>query len=293
FFGETSFDVEDLMRISNDGRGMISVLRVTDMQDRPKLFSTFMLQLLAELYATLPEEGDMDKPKLILFIDEAHLIFKEAGKVLLEQIETIVKLIRSKGVGVFFCTQNPQDVPPAVLSQLGLKIQHALRAFTANDRKDIKQTAENYPESNFYKTEDLLTQLGIGEALVTLLNEKGVPTPLAHTYMIAPRSRMDVLTDDEIGGLVAASKLIPKYNNPVDRESAYEILVARLETAARQEPAPIPRYEAPKTTSTKTTTAQPKEEKSWFEKAINSSAGKQVQRSVVRTLFGVIQKMFK
>jgi uncharacterized protein len=293
FFGETSFEVNDLMRISDDGRGMISVLRVTDMQDRPKLFSTFMLQLLAELYATMPEEGDLDKPKLVLFIDEAHLIFNEADKVLLEQIETIVKLIRSKGVGVYFCTQNPQDVPPAILSQLGLKIQHALRAFTANDRKDIKQTAENYPESEFYKTEDLLTQLGIGEALVTLLNEKGVPTPLAQTYMIAPRSRMDVLTEDEIDGLVSKSKLIPKYNGAVDRESAYEILNAKLEAAARQEAAPAPRYEAPKTTTVRNTTPQPKEEKSWLEKAINSSAGKQVQRSVVRTLFGVLQKMFK
>jgi DNA helicase HerA-like ATPase len=293
FFGETSFDVNDLMRISDDGRGMISILRVTDMQDRPKLFSTFMLQLLAELYATLPEEGDLDKPKLVLFIDEAHLIFKEANKVLLDQIETIVKLIRSKGVGVFFCTQNPQDVPAAVLSQLGLKIQHALRAFTANDRKDIKQTAQNYPESEYYKTEDLLTQLGIGEALVTLLNENGVPTPLAHTYMIAPRSRMDILSDDEINALVAKSKLIPKYNNPVDRESAYEILTQRLEVAASQQSAPIPRYQAPNTTTVRNTTPQPKEEKSWLEKAINSTAGKQVQRSVVRTLFGVIQKMFK
>lgn len=293
FFGETSFDVNDLMKISDDGRGMINILRVTDMQDRPKLFSTFMLQLLAELYATLPEEGDIDKPKLVLFIDEAHLIFKEANKVLLDQIETIVKLIRSKGVGVFFCTQNPQDVPASVLSQLGLKIQHALRAFTANDRKDIKQTAENYPESEFYKTEDLLTQLGIGEALVTLLNEKGVPTPLAHTYMVAPRSRMDILTEGEINALVATSKLISKYNTPVDRESAYEMLHARLEAAAAQEPASLPRYEAPGKTTVRNSTSQSKEEKSWIEKAINSSAGKQVQRSVVRTLFGVIQKMFK
>lgn len=291
FFGETSFDVNDLMRISDDGRGMISVLRVTDMQDRPKLFSTFMLQLLAELYASLPEEGDMDKPKLVLFIDEAHLIFKEANKVLLDQIETIVKLIRSKGVGVFFCTQNPQDVPASVLSQLGLKIQHALRAFTANDRKDIKQTAENYPESDFYKTEDLLTRLGIGEALVTMLNEKGVPTPLAHTYMVSPRSRMDILSPEEIEYVVSRSKLIPKYNLAVNRESAFELLSARLEAAAAQQAGPLPRYEAPKTAAR--TTAAPKEEKSWLEKAMSSSAGKQVQRSVIRTLFGVIQKMFK
>ena len=174
FFGEKSFEVEDLMRINNEGKGMISIVRVTDLQDRPKLFSTFMLQLLAELYATLPEEGDMDKPKLVMFIDEAHLIFQEANEALLQQIETIVKLIRSKGIGIYFCTQNPMDVPASVLAQLGLKVQHALRAFTAADRKVIKQTSENYPETEFYTTEDLITQLGTGEALVTILNEKGI-----------------------------------------------------------------------------------------------------------------------
>ena len=145
FFGEKSFEVDDLMRISDDGRGMISIVRVTDLQDRPKLFSTFMLQMLAELYATCPEEGDLDKPKLVMFIDEAHLIFQEASDVLLQQIETVIKLIRSKGIGIFFCTQNPMDVPAPVLAQLGMKVQHALRAFTAADRKAIKQTAENYP----------------------------------------------------------------------------------------------------------------------------------------------------
>lgn len=290
FFGETSFEVRDLMRISEDGRGMVNILRVTDMQDRPKLFSTFMLQLLAELYATLPEEGDLDKPKLVLFIDEAHLIFKEATKVLLEQIETIIKLIRSKGVGVFFCTQNPQDIPAAVLSQLGFKVQHALRAFTANDRKDIKQTAENYPESDFYQTENLITQLGIGEALITLLNEKGVPTPLAHTFLVSPRSRMDILSEAELDAVVSGSQLVAKYNTPLDRESAYEMLNGKLEAAARQE-APPPRNPQPGNGTAKRATT--KEEKSWIEKAINSSAGKQVQRSIVRTLFGVIQKMFK
>lgn len=165
FFGEKSFEVDDLMRISDDGRGMISIVRVTDLQDRPKLFSTFMLQLLAELYASCPEEGDMDKPKLVMFIDEAHLIFQEANDALPQQIETIIKLIRSKGIGIYFCTQNPMDVPASVLAQLGLKVQHALRAFTAADRKVIKQTAENYPETEFYKTEDLITQLGTGRHL--------------------------------------------------------------------------------------------------------------------------------
>ncbi len=232
FFGEKSFEVDDLMRISSDGRGMISVLRVNDIQDKPKLFSTFMLQMLAELYATCPEEGDMDKPKLVMFIDEAHLIFQEASDELVKQIETIVKLIRSKGIGVFFCTQNPMDIPASVLGQLGLKIQHALRAFTAADRKVIKQTAENYPETEYYKTEDLITQLGIGEALVTLLNEKGIPTPLAHTMLCSPRSRMDVLTEQEINALLAQSKLVAKYNQAIDSQSAYEILTAKLKAAA-------------------------------------------------------------
>jgi uncharacterized protein len=234
FFGEKSFEVDDLMRIGDDGRGMISILRVTDLQDKPKLFSTFMLQMLAELYATCPEEGDMDKPKLVLFIDEAHLVFQEASSALLQQIETIIKLIRSKGIGIFFCTQNPMDVPAGVLGQLGLKVQHALRAFTAADRKIIKQTAENYPETDFYKTEDLITELGIGEALVTMLNEKGIPTPLVHAMLCAPRSRMDVLTDGEIDNIVSKSKLVAKYNQVIDSESAYEILTAKLEEAAEK-----------------------------------------------------------
>src|SRR5580765_2739754 len=234
FFGEKSFEVEDLMRIDSQGRGIINVLRVTDLQDRPKLFSTFMLQMLAELYAVCPEEGDLDKPKLIMFIDEAHLIFQEASSALLQQIETIIKLIRSKGIGIFFCTQNPMDVPASVLAQLGLKVQHALRAFTAADRKTIKQTAENYPETSFYKTEDLITQLGIGEALVTMLDEKGVPTPLVHTLLCPPRSRMDILTSQEIDSLVQKSKLVEKYNQAIDSESAYEILNGKLQQATQQ-----------------------------------------------------------
>jgi hypothetical protein len=234
FFGEPSFEVDDLMRISDDGRGVISIIRVMELQDRPKLFSTFMLSLLAELYATLPEEGDMDKPKLCLFIDEAHLVFQEANEALLQQIETVIKLIRSKGVGIFFCTQNPQDVPASVLAQLGLKVQHALRAFTAADRKVIKQAAENYPETTFYEVDELLTQLGIGEAFVSLLNEKGIPTPLVHTLLVPPRSRMDILSDAEVDELVNKSKLAKKYAETVDAESAHEIITAKLNEAAER-----------------------------------------------------------
>jgi len=235
FFGERSFEVEDLTRVDEEGRGLISVLRLTDIQDKPKLFSTFMLQLLAEIYSTFPEQGDSGRPELILFIDEAHLIFNEASKALLNQIESIVKLIRSKGIGVYFVTQNPKDVPSDVLSQLGLKIQHALRAFTANDRKAIKLTAENYPDSEYYDTAQVLTKLGIGEALVSCLNEKGIPTPLARTMLRAPMSRMDILTQEELDTQIFKSKLTKKYNEVIDRESAYEILNAKIERANKIE----------------------------------------------------------
>jgi DNA helicase HerA-like ATPase len=282
FFGEKSFEVDDLMRISDDGRGMINILRVTEIQDKPKMFSTFMLQMLAELYATLPEEGDLDQPKLVMFIDEAHLIFQEASSVLLQQIETIIKLIRSKGVGIFFCTQNPMDVPASILGQLGMKVQHALRAFTANDRKVIKQTAQNYPETIFYKTEDLLTQLGIGEALVTVLNEKGIPTPLAHVMLGTPASRMDILSPDEVSAVVNTSRLAKKYNQVVDSESAYEMLNAKLAEAAAIEPSKVENKSSKRVV----------EEKSMVEKVLDNSVVRQVGRTaasiITRSLLGAL-----
>ncbi|MGB5237254.1 MAG: helicase HerA-like domain-containing protein [Flavobacteriaceae bacterium] len=234
FFGEKSFDVDDLTRIDENGRGYINIIRLTDIQDRPKLFSTFMLSLLAEIYSTFPEQGDSDRPELIFFIDEAHLIFKEASGALLDQIENIVKLIRSKGIGLYFVTQNPTDVPPAVLSQLGLKVQHALRAFTARDRKAIKLTAENYPISEYYNTKEVLTSLGIGEALITVLDEKGRPTPLAATLLRAPMSRMDILSASELKKMIRNSSLVEKYNEEIDRESAYEMLNEKIEKAERE-----------------------------------------------------------
>ena len=274
FFGEKSFEVNDLMRICDDGRGIISILRVTDLQAKPKLFSTFMLQMLDELYASCPEEGDLDKPKLVMFIDEAHLVFQEANDALLKQIETIIKLIRSKGIGVFFCTQNPMDVPASVLAQLGMKVQHALRAFTAADRKTIKQTSENYPETTFYKTEDLITQLGIGEALVTLLNEKGVPTPLVHCMMRPPQSRMDILSPEEIDAIVGRSKIAGKYNQVIDNESAYEILTAKLEEAG------------------KNNSGNTKQEPSTIEKILNNPVARTVERTaaavITRSILGAL-----
>lgn len=235
FFGETSFDTQDLLRIDKNGHGYINIIRLTDIQDKPKLFSTFMLSLLAEIYSTFPEQGDSGRPELIMFIDEAHLIFNEASDALLNQIKSIVKLIRSKGVGLYFVTQNPTDVPEEVLGQLGLKVQHALRAFTAKDRKAIKLTAQNYPDTDYYDTAEILTSLGIGEALVSALDEKGKPTPLAATMMRAPMSRMDILTKSELRKLLSDSELAKKYNTEIDRESAYEMLTEKIKIAEAEE----------------------------------------------------------
>ncbi len=278
FFGEPSFDIEDLMRIDDQGRGYINIVRLTDIQDKPKLFSTFMLQLLAEIYAKMPEQGDADRPELVFFIDEAHLIFNNASKALLEQIEAIVKLIRSKGIGIYFVTQNPRDIPDEVLAQLGLKIQHALRAFTAKDRKAIKLAAENFPVTEFYDTDEVLTSLGIGEALVSVLDHKGRPTPLAATLMRAPMSRMDILDDDELKNLLKKSKLLDKYAKSIDRETAYEILKEKISKAAEE------KVEKSSTHSQKSK----KEEPGMIEQALNSPVGKMIIREVTRSLLGVL-----
>ncbi|WP_370391928.1 helicase HerA-like domain-containing protein [uncultured Winogradskyella sp.] len=290
FFGETSFDTQDLLRIDDNGRGYINIIRLTDIQDRPKLFSTFMLSLLAEIYSTFPEQGDSGRPELVMFIDEAHLIFDEASDALLNQIESIVKLIRSKGVGLYFVTQNPTDVPEEVLGQLGLKVQHALRAFTAKDRKAIKLTAQNYPVTEFYDTTEVLTSLGIGEALVSALNEKGKPTPLAATMMRAPMSRMDILTPSELSNLLAESELAKKYNEDVDRESAYEMLNEKIERAEAEE-----------------AKRKAEEERKALEKAESKKSRSSTRRStrqnpvvkvlssptVIRSVLGILTKMLK
>ena len=265
---------------------MISVIRLTDIQDKPALFSTFMLSLLAEVYATFPERGDAEQPELVIFIDEAHLIFSEASKVLLNQLETIIKLIRSKGVGIFFCTQSPDDVPESILGQLGLKIQHALRAFTAKDRKGIKLIAQNFPTSEYYDIETLLTGLGIGEALVSALSEKGIPTPLVHTMLRAPESRMDVLTDAEIQQIVNRSSLVKKYNREIDSESAYEILTEKLKEATEDAHKEEMQKQEEKAQKTQ------KEEKGFFENIMDSTVtrqiGRTVAREVTRGLLGVL-----
>ncbi|HEY8237995.1 MAG TPA: helicase HerA-like domain-containing protein [Candidatus Limnocylindrales bacterium] len=231
FFGEPEFDVNDLLRTTLDGRGMVTLLEVADVMDRPRLYSTFVLWMLAQLYETLPEIGDVPKPKLAFFFDEAHLLFKDASEALLEQIERTARLIRSKGVGVYFVTQAPTDVPSSVLSQLGNRIQHALRAFTPDDADALRKASRTFPVTTHYDVERTITSLGIGEALVTVLSPKGVPTPLAATRLIPPDSRMAPLTDQELSQLVGASQLQARYGTTVDRESAHEIITARLAAA--------------------------------------------------------------
>ena len=298
FFGERSFDIRDLMRVDKNGNGYISIIRLTDIQDKPKLFSTFMLSLLAEVYSQMPEKGDVAKPELVIFIDEAHLIFNQASKALLDQIENIVKLIRSKGIGIFFVTQNPMDVPDGVLAQLGLKVQHALRAFTAIDRKAIKLSAENYPVSEYYKTDETITNLGIGEALVTALNEKGIPTPLAATMLRAPESRMDILSTQRLESINNSSDLVRKYSQVIDRESAYEILSRKVseiekenadeaarkewEKGRRGEGERQPAYPSPRTTYGRSTRSPQND----MVKVLTSA-------TFIRGVFGILKKVMK
>ncbi|MDF2933912.1 MAG: hypothetical protein K0R36_3243 [Chryseobacterium sp.] len=278
FFGELSFDVHDLLE-TRSGKGVVNILRVADIQNKPQLFSTFMLSLFAEIYMTFPEEGDSGKPKLVLFIDEAHLIFDESSKALVSQIETMVKLIRSKGVGIYFITQIPGDVPENVLSQLGLKIQHALRGFTAKDKKEISKAVENYPTTEFYNASELIQNLGIGEAFITALDEKGIPTPLVHTYLISPESRMDVLNEAEVSDLTSRSAMVSKYEKALDSESAYEILVKRMEHAVEN--------------SAPTQKTKPvKEEPGMFEQVLKSRAGKTFANTLMREGAKAILGMF-
>jgi len=249
FFGEPEFDLDDLMRTTPDGRGLISVLELRDVQDRPAMFSTFMLWMLARLYGQLPEVGDVEKPKLVFFFDEAHLLFDSAGKTLLQQIEQTVRLIRSKGVGVFFVTQNPKDVPNDVLGQLGHRVQHALRAFTADDEKALRAAARTFPKTKLYDLEETLTTLGIGEALVSTLAPNGVPTQPFATRMVPPASRMGPLTDGELRQMLDASAQVKEYAQDIDRHSAREMLEQRFAGDAAQPapadappPPPVPSY---------------------------------------------------
>ncbi|MGE2733071.1 helicase HerA-like domain-containing protein [Mycolicibacterium vaccae] len=304
FFGEPELEPEDLLRVDADGRGVISLLELGGQAARPVMFSTFLMWVLADLFTSLPEVGDLDKPNLVFVFDEAHLLFADASKAFLEQVEQTVKLIRSKGVGVLFCTQLPTDVPKEVLSQLGARIQHALRAFTPDDHKALTRTMRTYPKTDVYDLESALTSLGIGEAIVTVLSEKGVPTPVAWTRMRAPRSLMDTIGADAIAAAAQSSPLQARYGPTIDRESAYERLAAKLAppptapppasapapTAPAEElpPVYVPPYDLPPMPPPAT------EGPGFLDKVMDSpafksamrSAGTVIGREITRSIFG-------
>ncbi|MBV2356892.1 DUF853 domain-containing protein [Streptomyces sp. J2-1] len=292
FFGEPEFDTADLLRTAPDGRGVVSVLELAAVQDRPRLFSTFLMWLLADLFHDLPEVGDLDRPKLVFFFDEAHLLFSDASKAFLESITQTVRLIRSKGVGIFFVTQTPKDVPSDVLAQLGNRVQHAVRAFTPDDRKALGATVRTFPDSA-YDLEQLLTSLGTGEAVVTVLGERGAPTPVAATRLRAPESLMGPLDAAELDTAVRASALHGRYAQAVDRESAYERL------AARQAAAPVaPGKSGTSGTSGKGAPKERAEDPSLVEQVVGSgmfrslarSVGTQLGREITRSLFGTARR---
>jgi DNA helicase HerA-like ATPase len=282
FFGEPLFEISDLLRVAPDGRGVISALELSAIQDKPALFSTALMWLLAELFEQLPEVGDLEQPKLVFFFDEAHLLFSDATKSFLESVTRTVRMIRSKGVGVFFVTQSPTDVPSEVLGQLGARIQHALRAFTPNDADALKKTVRTYPTSEFYDLEQLLTQLGTGEAAVTILSERGVPTPVVHTRLRAPRSSMT--TSPGIDAAAKSSPLYAKYGTRLEKDSAAEQLAKRVE----QTPAPTAgdgesEPKAPRARKAK----QPTDALTDF---LGSRQGKTLQREVIRGAFSLLRK---
>ena len=303
FFGEPEFDTADLLKVTADGQGLISLLELPNLQDRPALFSTFLMWLLADLYQDLPEAGDLDQPKLVFFFDEAHLLFNGASKAFLQAIEQTVRLIRSKGIGVFFVTQTPKDVPESVLAQLGSRVQHQLRAHTPNDAKALKATVATYPKTD-YDLAERLQQLGIGEAVVTVLNPKGAPTPVAWTRMRAPQASMDPLDAGAMAGGVAASLMQAKYGTAIDRESAYELLNAKLQAGAEAAAAEAAAAEQAKADAAAakeadrlareqeraSRTRTPRHEKSFFEKLTENTMVRQMARSaareITRSIFG-------
>ncbi|MFJ1460509.1 helicase HerA-like domain-containing protein [Nocardia sp. N2S4-5] len=279
FFGEPELDPADLLR-TVDGRGVITLFELGAQSSRPVLFSTFLMWVLADLFQTLPEIGDIDKPKLVFIFDEAHLLFNDASKAFLDQVEQTVKLIRSKGVGVFFCTQLPTDVPNQVLSQLGARIQHALRAFTPEDQKALTKTVRTYPKTSAYDLEQALTTLGIGEAVVTVLSEKGAPTPVAWTRLRPPRSLMDTIGEDDIRAAAQGSELHSKYGETIDRESAYERLAAKVAAA---EPDPEPERRPSKTEESAADRIMKNPAVKGFLRSAATAAGREISRSIFGT----------
>ncbi len=286
FFGEPEFEVEDLIRKDATGKGVVTALELSDLQDRPALFSTFMMWLLASLYRELPEVGDLDKPKLVFFFDEAHLLFDDASKPFLQQVEQVVRLVRSKGVGVFFVTQTPKDVPADVLAQLGNRIQHALRAFTPDDEKALRATANTFPRSDFYDIPKTLTSLGIGEAIVTVLSPRGTPTPVVATLVAPPASLMTPIAPADLLARVAASPLHAEYAKPIDRESAREVLEARAKAAGADGGSAEPARQAKR--GAKAAPADGGDVAAQIGKALGSPIARTVGRELVRGLFGVL-----
>ncbi len=287
FFGEPEFDVKDLMQVTSDGRGVVTCLELSDVQDKPLLWSTFMMWLLAELYHNLPEAGDLPKPKLAFFFDEAHLLFADASKAFLDQVQQVVRLIRSKGVGVYFVTQTPKDVPTDVLAQLGNRVQHALRAHTPDDDTALRATVRTFPKTSFYDLEETLTTLGIGEAVVTVLDGRGSPTPVVATRLIPPSSRMAPLTPEELQADVRQSSLLAEYGQAVDRESAREMLATRMAKTQPQAAAgPAPAPEAARTGRVGKTIAQVAG--GALVGALSSTIGRTVGREIIRGMFGLL-----
>jgi DNA helicase HerA-like ATPase len=298
FFGTPEFDTKDLLRTAGDGKGLVTCLELPAVQDRPALFSTFLMWMLADLYHDLPEVGDPEKPNLVFFFDEAHLLFNGASKAFLDAIQQTVRLIRSKGVGVFFVTQSPKDVPGDVLAQLGNRVQHALRAYTPDDAKALRAAVSTYPHSA-YDLEELLTSLGTGEAVVTVLSERGAPTPVAWTRMIAPQSLMAPSDEATVKGIIAASALGTKYATATNRDSAFEILQAK-EAAEASAPPPAPAPSAPSAppAAPAKTPRAPKEQPGIVEQVVKSSAFKSALRSagtvlgreITRSIFGTSRR---
>ncbi|WP_327132721.1 DUF853 domain-containing protein [Streptomyces sp. NBC_01343] len=299
FFGEPEFDTGEFLRTAPDGRGLVSVLELPAVQDKPQLFSTFLMWLLADLYTDLPEVGDLERPKLVFFFDEAHLLFSGASKAFLESITQTVRLIRSKGIGVFFVTQTPKDVPADVLAQLGNRVQHALRAFTPDDAKALKATVKTFPNSA-YDLEELLTQLGTGEAVITVLSEKGAPTPVAATRLRAPQSLMGPIDAAALDAAVKSSLLYSRYAEPVDRESAYERISAEQAAAEAAAETAAAGAEAEKQAkeAAKAARSAPKPDPSLAQQVVGSglfrslarSIGTQLGREISRSIFGTAKR---
>jgi DNA helicase HerA-like ATPase len=292
FFGEPEFDVKDMMHVTSDGRGVVTCLELSDVQDKPLLWSTFTMWMLAELYHNLPEAGDLPKPKLAFFFDEAHLLFDDAPKAFLDQVQQVVRLIRSKGVGVYFVTQTPKDVPGDVLAQLGNRVQHALRAHTPEDDTALRATVRTFPKTGFYDLEETLTSLGIGEAVVAVLDARGAPTPVVATRLIPPASRMAPLTPEELQADIRQSDLIAEYGQTVDRESARELLAARMARTQAPTPAepsaPTPAPDAPPSRGGRAARTVAQVAGGALIGALSSSIGRTVGREIVRGVFGLL-----